>query len=61
MHTLEIFSAWTKAINPFLTAVLSVLKAYDVRDKRWKFLGGILSALVLFVTGCAAVYFRIHS
>ena len=54
MHTLEIFSAWTKAINPFLTAVLSVLKAYDVRDKRWKFLGGILSALVLFVTGYAA-------
>jgi 4-amino-4-deoxy-L-arabinose transferase-like glycosyltransferase len=61
MHTLQVVSDWLKAINPFLAAVLSVLKAYDVHEKKWKFLGGILSALLLFVTGCAAVYFRIHS
>jgi hypothetical protein len=61
MHMLEIVSGWAKAILPFMAATLSILKAFDVRDKKWKFLGGILSALVLFAAGCAAVYSRIHS
>lgn len=55
-HVFEVFSNWCKVITPFLAAILSFLKALNVRENRWRFAYGIAGALFLIGIGCYSVY-----
>jgi hypothetical protein len=55
-HFFEMFSAWCKAISPFLAAIVSYLKALGARENRWRFAYGIAGALFLIGIGCYSVY-----
>jgi len=48
---LIVISSYAKLIVPFLAAVMGLINAFEVREKFWKFWGGILSAAALVAYG----------
>jgi hypothetical protein len=38
-----------------MAAALSYLKAREVREKRWRYAGGVVGAVLLFAFGCYSV------
>ena len=48
---LIVVSSYAKLIVPFLAAIMSLVNAFEVRDKVWNFWGGILAAAALVVFG----------
>lgn len=43
--------SYLKLVVPFFGAAMSAINALEVRDKPWKFWGGILSTVVLIAYG----------
>jgi hypothetical protein len=48
---LIVISSYLKLLVPLVAAIMGLINALEVRDKPWKFWGGILSAAALFGFG----------
>jgi hypothetical protein len=60
METLKLISYYAKMITQFLAMILALLKALVDEHKRWKLIGTLSSALLLFVIGCLGIFAAHH-